>query len=93
MTCSGTLLDTEGLLCINQFEEVMRDQMKRFVQRQLTNALTIKRFTGSEEVQLTTMKAILQEQVVAQQSAISLFNHIAIHDWTYLPTLTPFHPH
>ncbi len=62
-TGCGTLLDSDGLLRFNQFEEVMRDQMKRFVQRKLTNTLAIQRFTGSEEVQLTTMKAILQEQV------------------------------
>ncbi len=58
-----TLHDSGGLLSIEQFEEVMRDQMNRFVQRQLTNTLAIQRFTGSGEVQLTTMKAILQEQV------------------------------
>ena len=65
-TRCGTLLDTEGLLRINQFEEVMREQMKRFVQRQLTNILAIGRCSDAEEVQLSTMKAILHEQVKYQ---------------------------
>ena len=68
-TRCGTLLDAEGLLCISQFEEVMRDQMKRFLQRQLTNTLAVQQFAGSEEVQLTIMKAILQEQVFAGKVA------------------------
>ncbi len=71
-TRCGTLLDAEGLLCISQFEEVMRDQMKRFLQRQLTNTLAVQQFAGSEEVQLTIMKAILQEQVFPGKFAFSL---------------------
>jgi hypothetical protein len=68
-THSGTLLDAEGLLHVNQFEELMRDQMKRLVHRQLTNTLAIQQCTGSEEIQLMTMKAILQEQVIARKLA------------------------
>jgi hypothetical protein len=45
------------------FEMVMKDQVKRFVQRQLTNILAIGRCSDAEEVQISTMKAILYEQV------------------------------
>jgi hypothetical protein len=65
MTQCGKLLDAEGLLRIDQFEDIMREQMKRFVQRQLTNTLAIRPCTVLEEVQLTTMKAILQGQVIS----------------------------
>jgi hypothetical protein len=63
MTRNGLLLDDDGLLNIEAFEVVMKDQVKRFVQRQLTNILAIGRCSDAEEVQLSTMKAILHEQV------------------------------
>jgi hypothetical protein len=63
MTRGGALLDDDGLLSIKAFEVVMKDQVKRFVQRQLTNILAIGRCSDAEEVQLSTMKAILHEQV------------------------------
>ncbi len=63
MTRGGALLDYDGLLGIEAFEVVMKDQVKRFVQRQLTNILAIGRCSDAEEVQLSTMKAILHEQV------------------------------
>ncbi len=63
MTRNGALLDDDGLLNIEAFEVVMKDQVKRFVQRQLTNILAIGRCSDAEEVQLSTMKAILHEQV------------------------------
>jgi hypothetical protein len=66
MTRGGELLDDDGLLSIEAFELVMKDQVKRFVQRQLTNILAIGRCSDAEEVQLSTMKAILHEQVEAR---------------------------
>jgi hypothetical protein len=63
MTRDGALLDDDGLLSVNAFEVAMKDQVKRFVQRQLTNLLAIGRCSDSEDVQLSTMKAILHEQV------------------------------
>ena len=63
MTRGGALLDDDGLLSIDAFEMVMKDQVKLFVQRQLTNILAIGRCSDAEEVQLSTMKAILYEQV------------------------------
>ena len=63
MTRGGELLDDDGLLSIEAFQVVMKDQVKRFVQRQLTNILAIGRCSDAEEVQLSTMKAILHEQV------------------------------
>jgi hypothetical protein len=63
MTRGGQLLDEDGLLSIEAFEVVLKDQVKRFVQRQLTNILAIGRCSNAEEVQLSTMKAILHEQV------------------------------
>jgi hypothetical protein len=63
MTRGGQLLDEDGLLSIEAFEVVLKDQVKRFVQRQLTNILAIGRCSDAEEVQLSTMKAILHEQV------------------------------
>jgi hypothetical protein len=64
ITRDGELLDDEGLLNMEAFEMVMKDQVKRFVQRQLTNILAIGRCSDAEEVQISTMKAILYEQVV-----------------------------
>jgi hypothetical protein len=63
MTRGGALLDDDGLLSMEAFEVVMKDQVKRFVQRQLTNILAIGRCSDAEEVQISTMKSILHEQV------------------------------
>ena len=64
MTRGGSLLDENGQLGLVQFEEVMREQIKQFVRRQITNTLIIgPNSVDSEIVQLSTMKAILQEQV------------------------------
>ncbi len=63
MTRGGQLLDEDGFLSMEAFEVVLKDQVKRFVQRQLTNILAIGRCSNAEEVQLSTMKAILHEQV------------------------------
>jgi hypothetical protein len=63
MTRGGELLDDDGLLSIEAFEVVMKNQVKRFVQRQLTNILAIGRCSDAEEVQISTIKAILHEQV------------------------------
>ncbi len=49
---------------------VMKDQVKRFVQRQLTNILAIGRCSDAEEVQISTMKAILYEQVVKKHKTV-----------------------
>ena len=63
MTRGGSLLDENGQLGLVQFEEVMREQIKQFVRRQITNTLIIgPNSVDSEIVQLSTMKAILQEQ-------------------------------
>ena len=64
MTRGGSLLDENGQLGLVQFEEVMREQIKQFVRRQITNTLIIgPNSVDSEIVQLSKMKAILQEQV------------------------------
>ena len=64
MTRGGSLLDENRQLGLVQFEEVMREQIKQFVRRQITNTLIIgPNSVDSEIVQLSKMKAILQEQV------------------------------
>jgi hypothetical protein len=64
MTRGGELLDQEGQLRLGNFEDLMRDQIKQFVRRQLSNTLTVgPHFVAAETVQLSTMKAILHEQV------------------------------
>ncbi len=64
MTRNGTLLDSEGQLQLETFDEIMRDQIKQYVRRQITNTLTVgPQCVATETVQLSTMKAILHEQV------------------------------
>ena len=65
MTRNGALLDDDGQLRVDAFVEVMREQVRRYVRQQLTNTLVIGRCVGAEAVQLSTMKAILHEQVSA----------------------------
>ncbi len=48
ITSSGDLLDEEGHLGFQEFEQVMRSQIKLFVQRQLSNTLTAGACTGVE---------------------------------------------
>lgn len=64
MTRNGALLDHEGQLRWEAFEDIMRDQIKQYVRRQLTNTLTVgPQCIATETVQLSTIKAILHEQV------------------------------
>jgi hypothetical protein len=64
MTRNEALLDHEGRLHLETFDEIMRDQIKQYVRRQLTNTLTVgPHCVDSETVQLSTIKAILHEQV------------------------------
>ena len=70
MTRGGALLDPGGQLLLADFEAIMRDQVRQFVLRQLTGALTAAAGGGgpprgvpAEVVQLSTAKAILHQQV------------------------------
>lgn len=71
MTRGGALLDSEDQLCFENFEELMRDQIRQFVRRQLTNTLTVgPQCVPVETVQLSTIKAILHEQVFEFQICV-----------------------
>ncbi len=90
MTHGGKLLDEKGFLHIDQFEDIMREQMKHFVQRQLTNTLAIRPCTVLEEVQLTTMKAILQGQVNKWQNSLVTVRPILCHLMDHAPNFDPW---
>lgn len=73
MNRDGALLDFDGQLTFGNFEELMRDQIKQFVQRQLVNTLTVgPQYVAVEAVQLSTMKAILHEQAKSADLGFSV---------------------
>ena len=45
-------------------------QVKRYIQRQLTNTLSVGRTVGGEAVQLSTLKAILLEQAIPKHHLV-----------------------
>ena len=62
LTQGGALCDENGNLGPEQFEEALRNQMKLYMQRQLSNALILGASSRTELVQLGTLKAVLREQ-------------------------------
>ena len=62
LTRGGSLCDEQGNLGPEQFEAALRNQMKLYIQRQLSNALILGASSRTELVQLGTLKAVLREQ-------------------------------
>ena len=82
MTLGGTLLDPEGQLRLDKFEELMRDQMRQYVLRQLTNTLNVgAQCVAVEAIQLTTMKAVLHEQVALLIMCSTFIKYLLLLCW------------
>jgi hypothetical protein len=62
LTKGWALCDEDGNLGPEQFEAALRNQMKLFTQRQLSNALILGTSSRAELVQLGTLKVVLREQ-------------------------------